>query len=363
VEIDYSQECTDERWMRLVDEAADLGVKEWVIVGGGEPMIRDDLVIRMCERITERGMGGRIQTNGYHFKEEHFIRLADIGWPAIVFSVDGPTQEINDMVRSKGSFAHATEHIRTFSRIRRERGVMYPKLSMSMVITRQNAPHLDRYVELAHEIGCDGVGGGHLTIEGDYCQTFVLQEEEIARFPEYVQQAEKRAKELGIDQSFGDLLRQPSGYAGKAWPPLPPKNSTGLQCTPCFEPWLSLQILADGKVGPCCVFWDTEADNIQRAPLNDIWQGLYFQKLRASMLEQRFPPYCIYCHTSFRIRDELFRTGFTRVREETLLTTAPPLKRCAFLLNKSLASVKKNGLSGALRRGKEWWQIRTKRQP
>ncbi len=362
VEIDYSHELSDERWLALVDEAADLGVREWVIVGGGEPMVRDDLVIRMCERIMERGMKGRIQTNGYQFKEDHFARLLDIGWDSIVFSVDGPTEEINDAVRSKGSFTHATDHIRTFARMRKERGADVPRLYMSMVTTRLSAPHLDRYVELAHELGCDRVNGSHLTIEGDYCQSLALTEQEMAELPEYVQRAEQRARELGFKQGFGDLLLQPKELVGKACPPLPPPETKGLLRTPCFEPWLSVQVLADGKVGPCCVFWDTEADNIQTASLRDIWLGPYFQHLRAGMIAQRFPPYCVYCHTSFRVRDALFRGDLARTQEKSLMAKATPLQRGVYILRKSVASVKKNGWSGALRHGKEWWRLHSKPQ-
>jgi len=358
VTLDHSAECSDERWMRLVDEAADLGVREWVIVGGGEPMVRDELVMRMCERIVTRGMEGRLVTNGYHFTEEHFARLLDIGWASIMFSVDGPTEEINDAIRSKGSFAHATEHIRAFTRMRRERGVKVPLIFMSMVITRLNVPFLDRYVALAHELGCDRVAcGGHLTLEGDYCQPFALTETDIAQFPDHVRRAEQRAKKLGIEQTFSYLLDQSMGYAGKALPPLPSSDSTGLMHTPCFEPWLSLQVLADGKVGPCCVFWDMEAENIKTVPLSAIWTGPYFQRLRGDMLAQRFPDYCIYCHSSFHFRDTLFRADLSLMREKGLLDTYTPFQRGMYLFCKSIASMKKNGLSTALHRGKEWWRL------
>ena len=62
-EADFGHEVQDSRLEELVDEAAAMGVREWNISGGGEPMARAGLVLSLCERIRERDMNGALQTN------------------------------------------------------------------------------------------------------------------------------------------------------------------------------------------------------------------------------------------------------------------------------------------------------------
>ena len=92
----------DERLLRLVDECAALDVRGWCIAGGGEPMTRPDVVLAMCERIRGHGMDGTLVTNGVAFKTSYFERLADCRWSDIAVSLDGPTEDINDAIRSNG---------------------------------------------------------------------------------------------------------------------------------------------------------------------------------------------------------------------------------------------------------------------
>lgn len=83
VESVLQNELSDERMLELVDECADLGVKHWVIIGGGEPLMRGSSLISLCQRISDRNMTGILQTNGTLLKKKYAERLVDMQWQQI----------------------------------------------------------------------------------------------------------------------------------------------------------------------------------------------------------------------------------------------------------------------------------------
>src|SRR3989338_975878 len=87
--LDTSGELSNERLLRLVDEAASLGVVDWVISGGGEPTVRP-VPLEVMRRIKRLGMQGDIITNGTLFREGHIRELVELGWDRIRVSILGP---------------------------------------------------------------------------------------------------------------------------------------------------------------------------------------------------------------------------------------------------------------------------------
>ena len=77
-------ELSDERWLRLVDEAADLQVRSLVIGGGGEPM--PDTLVTAMRQGKATGMEGRLQTNGTRLSPESIEALVTSGWDCVSIS-------------------------------------------------------------------------------------------------------------------------------------------------------------------------------------------------------------------------------------------------------------------------------------
>ena len=340
--IDYSCEVPDERLLEVVDECADLGAREWSIVGGGEPMMRAGLVLQLCERIRARNMNGLIQTNGTLFTAEHLTRLIDMGWSSLLFSLDGPTLDVNDEIRSAGSFEKATATIRQAAELKRVHQAETPLLSLHATLTNLNYDKLDRLVELARDLGCDGVGAGVLTGEGEARERFRLREEHLADLPAHIERATRRAEELGVRPNFSPI--QPvsgAGYRDKLWNLLFGSPS-GLARAFCYEPWLNLTILADGKAGPCCVFWDTQAQNIQGNTVKDVWLGPYFRQLREDFVEGRLPDYCANCPANHFSRDTALQRELRWMQQQSERVKMNPLQRLVFAAAKVAATIRRN---------------------
>lgn len=345
----------DERFLHFVDECADLGVKEWCFAGGGEPIMRAELVMQMCERIRARGMNGVLMSNGIAFKEEYFLRLARVGWSSLVFSMDGHTAEINDAIRSKGAFDHATATIRRMKQAKEEHGFSKPDFSLHATLTSLNYDQLDRLVDLAHELGCQYVGAANLTDANPHCASLRLTDEQRADLPHHVRRASGRAHELGLSDYFDAVLAEPDYYRPKDL-----RNAEGLLRAMCFEPWLTTIVHADGHVGPCCVYWEETAGNLASSSFQEVWTGPHLQKIREDILAGRLPGFCAKCSPappSLGARDELLRGQLNEIKASPPLERLGILQRNAALLQKAVASIRRHGLKRAIQRGKEWVEL------
>ena len=345
-EVDRSTEVSDDRLIDLVDECADLGAREWAIVGGGEPMMRPHLVISLCERIRARGMNGTLQTNAVAFDPQHLARLVEIEWAKIAISLDGPTREINDAIRGEGSFDKITATVRSLAALKREHQATAPSMCLHAALTCTNYDTLDQLAELAHALGCDGVGAGELIVEGDQGKAFQLQASQRAGLPEHVRRAAERAKQLGLWEYFSSLPGRPTpAYLDRMERRLL-QGGGGIVSASCYEPWLGLTVLADGKAGPCCVFWDAEAQNVRECRTQDVWVGSYLQGVRQAIREGRAPRYCAWCPSGLRSRDEAFRRQLLYAR-----MSGP--QRLAYLTIRGIIHTRQHGLMATLRRGRD----------
>lgn len=302
---DPSKEVSDDRLLELVDEAADLGAKRWCIVGGGEPMMRLSLFMRMCRRVCERGLDGLIQNNGTLYTPENIEELVEMRWPAVIISLDGPDAESNDRIRGKGSFAKATRSIRLFAETRKRMGADWPRVQIYSTLTTHNCADLPRMADLAHELGADGLRAGYII--GDWCKGLHLSKAQLAGMPALVERTLRRVRELGITADLGPLsLHWRSKMREHVWSLIfgPPQ---GLGGALCFYPWTSIEIRGDGSIGPCCQAHDTVAPTVHKSSLAELWTGPYLTGIRARILDNRAMPYCAECQIFLQQESERIR--------------------------------------------------------
>lgn len=349
-------EMSDERWLRLVDEAADLGVREFTIGGGGEPLLRHDLVISMLERVGARGMWGWLQTNGTCFRRGDAARLVAANMSGINISIDGPNAEINDAVRFRNDFRKATGAVRQLVEAKRAQGRKNPMVRVTTVITNLLYDKLDQMVAFVHELGGRHLHLLNLIAYNEHIADLALDEAQKAELPVHAARALARAEELGIDTNLADFTG--NGYALQRFvypEPCAPGTQIPLRDSACFEPWMSILVLTSGLVSPCCVFWDDDAPSVRDTSLRDVWLGQYCTDMRNRFLENRPHPKCAKCQGNL-----IWKNGETRKQLATFLdddrffSMAP-----TNILRKAASSLRQHGLVGSLRRGSEWLQLRS----
>ena len=142
-------DLSDDAWLAIADQAADLGIIEAVLTGG-EPLLRRELVFELLDRLQQRGIGLMLNTNGWFVDDEAADRLA-VGGLTVHISIDGATAALHDASRGvPGSWrraVHATGRLL-------DRGV---KVQVVHVVTPENEHAVPQFLEQMWTLGVPSV--------------------------------------------------------------------------------------------------------------------------------------------------------------------------------------------------------------
>ncbi len=136
----------DEAWHRIASEAADLGVIELVLTGG-EPFLRRELVLELLESMAHRDVGLTLNTNGWFVDDEVADRLARVPGVGVHISIDGATPALHDASRGvPGSWRRAVEAAARLL----DRGV---RVQVVHVVTPENEGSFEEMLEQMWTLG------------------------------------------------------------------------------------------------------------------------------------------------------------------------------------------------------------------
>ncbi|MCC6145498.1 MAG: radical SAM protein [Candidatus Hydrogenedentes bacterium] len=354
-----NEELPDERMLALVDEAAELGVREWTLGGGGELMLRRNVVMEVCKRIRDHGMHGTIQTNGTIFSDKHVEQLIDIQWPSIFVSLDGPTREINNAIRVEKNFDMTIDFLERIQRRKKERGSALPVMNIVTVITNLNYDRMHLFVDLAErlELAPGVLTCVDLIVYGENDRKYLLTPEQRRQLPDRMSETIAYANERGVPHQYHAFLEGLSGE-GEHLDALDLFNapeSAPSSKTMCFEPFLHMVIVPEGNTGPCCTWHDLSSDNIREQSLRDAWTGPYLARVREQILTGKPPQFCTECMVTRIQENAHMQQTFGKLEQ-----AAAGLDRLTLpaAVAKAARSLKNHGVAGSFRRGREWVQIR-----
>jgi MoaA/NifB/PqqE/SkfB family radical SAM enzyme len=304
------RELPRNRQESLVDEAADLKAREFVLGGGGEPMMRQALLRSLMSRVKERSLYGLLFTNGTLLSEDFAAFSAHIAWDKILVSLDG-IEEINDIVRQSGSYNRVSKGLRTLVAVRGD--AQYPLLGVGCVLTRQSVPTLPLLLRIIAEAGCDQFNLIRLVVNTPDQQAFEIRREDFDLVGRSLRECLTIAEGSGMVTNIRDylntevieqigqfdnvLLKQYTGAAA----------GLGLWDALCFDPFLNLVIQPNGQCGPCCMSGDAPIASIESEAMADVWFGPDFQRVRAGILRREPEPYCRLCDVNVYAQNEKLR--------------------------------------------------------
>jgi len=280
-------ELSDKKLLQLIDEAIELGIKEFEISGGGEPLGRE-VTFELMKKIKNSKAKGSITTNGTLFTEKIIKELVEIGWDRIIFSIDGGNSEINDYLRGK-SFDKIVKNVRIFNEYKKDK----PVLSFNTVISNKNYNQLKNIVKLASELGVDSIKFESLTVHSKIGGKLELDRKQIEEFQQDIPKIDNLSNELNVKTNILDFIKKE-------------EKKNGFSNLICYEPWYHLVIKTDGAVGPCCLA-DDKVINVKEMSLKEIWFGSYFENLRENILKKNFPRYCSICNIGQVFQNQLIR--------------------------------------------------------
>jgi pyrroloquinoline quinone biosynthesis protein E len=140
------EELDTGQWLRVIDEAADLGVVQ-MHLSGGEPLARPDLET-LVTRASDRAVYSNLITSGLGLTPARAEALASAGLNSVQLSVQGHDAESANLIAATRRF----DKKRQAAGVIREVGL---PLNMNVVLHRLNLDHLDAIIDLCVEWGAE----------------------------------------------------------------------------------------------------------------------------------------------------------------------------------------------------------------
>jgi pyrroloquinoline quinone biosynthesis protein E len=142
----YRSELSTTTWIRVMQEARDMGAVQ-LGFSGGEPLQRDDLE-QLVDAASRLGYYSNLITSGVGLDERRALALRDAGLDHVQLSFQDSTRELNDFL----------SHTRTFdlklsvARFLKKAG--FP-IVLNIVIHRHNIDHIQQILEMAERLDVD----------------------------------------------------------------------------------------------------------------------------------------------------------------------------------------------------------------
>jgi MoaA/NifB/PqqE/SkfB family radical SAM enzyme len=303
-------EVSKDTYSRVIKEASSLGVRECLISGGGEPLLREDTADIMCE-IKSGNMKGELITNGTLFDEEKIKRLVSCGWDHIIFSIDGPNAEIHDYLRGKeGSFEKSVWAIKRFSEFKEIMRVAAPEITIATVLSNKNYNKLKNMIKLCIKNGVNRFRLQKMIVWSENGKQLQIDKTEMNKVQDSIIEALELADKHKIETNLRDFLDNESIHNSNTVDFIKQsiKSDNKTEGCFCYAPFKSISISENGRVRYCQMS-DVSEENIKDKSLKEIWYGLNLDKLRKMLLKREIPAFCKNCCSP-----QVFETISTRER-------------------------------------------------
>jgi MoaA/NifB/PqqE/SkfB family radical SAM enzyme len=301
-EIDRKKELKTEDWLDIIEQAAELGVSDWHLCGGGEPMFFVDTALAVMNRIKEYGMRGEIITNGTLFDEDTVKNLVEISWDKIFFSLDASIAEIHDGIRGDKCFNKIIGNIKLFDFWKRKLKSEKPILCFHMVVCNRNYKEVPSMIGLAKRLNVQNVSINALNVWASEIESFRLNEREEKELQEILKKSLELAKEYKISTNIPDFLSsklfEKANIMNEAMMREVERNSEEVNqflTIPCYYPWYNISIFSNGITQPCFIPRD-KGENILEKSLREIWYGEFFESFRKSLIKNKLSKDCSRCN-------------------------------------------------------------------
>jgi radical SAM protein with 4Fe4S-binding SPASM domain len=258
---------------RLIEEIAILN-PGWVIVEGGEALLREDL-FELLELMQRRQLDVHLITNGMLLNHRILSVLKRLG-VKIMISIDGATEATYEAIRPGADYKKVLEQAGDCARA----GLLE---ALNFTVMKTNYREIPGLFEIAKSMGV-----GQVTIIGfkpchGYTEEFLTPDE----YREAIRLAGEAARKTGVglffDEPFYHAVAEEEGLCLAA-----PESQAGIlasSTTACiFGEYLFIE--PDGTVKPCS-FAPMVLGNVNETPLDNIWSDALASPLLQNIKEPK----------------------------------------------------------------------------
>jgi radical SAM protein with 4Fe4S-binding SPASM domain len=256
-----ARELDTKEALALVAELASLGCKS-VTFSGGEPLLRSDWP-ELARAIRAAGLQLEMITNGLTVAEQADA-IADCGFWAVTFSVDGPSAVHDDLRGVEGGLDRTLLGAKAL----RERGI---RIGAVTQINHRNLERLDETLDL---LVTHGFSGWQLQLTMPHGRARGQAQDALCLRPDELPALETKLVALQARAPFFVQAADNIGYMSRHEPRLRTGRSLWERCwSGCPAGIEVVGITSDGTVRGCLSFPAGAADegNVRERSLVDLW--------------------------------------------------------------------------------------------
>lgn len=326
---------SDERYLEIVKEICKnqkLRPKSITITGGGEPLVKKRLVLKMVKEIKQHSIHCEIVTNGTLLDEELVKKLVIHKLDNLCISINAANEKLADFHYGRpGSFKKTLKGMERVIKWRKKLNSNLPKITNTIVVTKYNYKEICKMVEQASKMQVDTLNVRWVC--EPYCKgkagPLTMPPEKYDEFVKEFNLAKKLAKEKGINMVSDFTLEELKRFLNLKpredtkelfYQDVDNKNSFDVNylfkfleqqdaykklCNIgiCSFPFYELFIDAVGFSSGCGTlaastggFEAGVAEDVTRKSIFDIWYGKRLNHLRVLMLQRKFLKVCEGCN-------------------------------------------------------------------
>ncbi len=279
-----------------------------ITFSGGETLVRKDFPEILSK--ASKTHRTHIISNGALIKDEIAELYTDLGprrvWQnglvLVGISLEGDKDRHDEVVGRKGSWERTTEGIRKMVALRKQKGKVFPKFNLKMVVTEDTVHGMVDFMRLASDLGADLVNFmaehdlvGHsatLISEPLESRLNVPQAKPEGVDPEFLREQLIKCYELEKELSVQIRLTPPGLPIDEFVRHYTDDRELSKDDYVCESPWARVQLTADGRYSPC--FYLRTGDSRQQT-LQEVWNGEDFRNFRKAIKTDKIYAGCSGC--------------------------------------------------------------------
>ncbi len=271
-----NQEIDYELFKRLIGDFKKLGVKRVILGGQGEPFLYPKL-LEAIEVTKKAGIEVALITSGFFLNKKNIRALFDLKIDCIDISFQAATAETYLKVhpgQKRETFGRIKDGLILLSELKKSNKRTDPQVGIVDAICKPNHKETVKMIELAKEVGAESICFKRVDVVPE-TKGLLLNKEELEELKILLNEAEKKAKELGIYTGIAEYRKFTlEGLTSGVY------TTTLYSHMPCYVGWRSTRILSDGSVIPCCGCYDLVLGNVNFSSFISIWNSEKYNQFR-----------------------------------------------------------------------------------
>lgn len=284
-----------EKTKAFLREAGQLGIKYFLFIGGGEPLM-DSNIIEYMRILKSYGVYVHLWTNGTLINEENAPQIAKL-CDMVTVSLDHPDPSVNDI--SRGVKGATEKSINALKLLRKNSGKLF--LRIHSVISALNINHLRDFADLAEEIGVTEIGGALIAPFGFVPDNMRFSKKQLGEISNKIEDFCEYAKTKGVALAgcyanvsakiIQNLKHIHNMYEDNS-------AETSDKHITCMGLWGQAQVRPNGDVSVCCFTYKPILGNLHNNTFEEIWNSPRANELREKVKRGEYlDAPCVGCDT------------------------------------------------------------------